>query len=180
MISHWGNDRLPLWISRRSGHGVWHPEYRLYNLIFPALIQPIGLGIFGAGLQYHTHYMVLALGAFLNTLGAFIAIPICVIYVIECFTTHAVEASVIMNLYRLVFGLAIPFFIDPWIARVGVGWTFGMSAFFTLFFAFLLALLVWKGESLRQLSPIGVTLAVTDEGKRVNAESVGLSTENHA
>ncbi|MCJ1260092.1 hypothetical protein MMC24_007932 [Lignoscripta atroalba] len=44
------NDRLPLWISRRNG-GTWHPEYRLYNILLVIAASPIGLGIFGAGLE---------------------------------------------------------------------------------------------------------------------------------
>lgn len=32
--------------------GDWHPEYRLYNIFFVVAASPIGLGIFGAGLQY--------------------------------------------------------------------------------------------------------------------------------
>ena len=44
-------DRLPLAISRCNG-GVWHPKYRLWNLILPGILLPIGLGIFGATLEY--------------------------------------------------------------------------------------------------------------------------------
>jgi hypothetical protein len=37
------NDRLPLWRCRANG-GVWHPEYRLYPLLLPALIfVPVGM-----------------------------------------------------------------------------------------------------------------------------------------
>ena len=45
------NDRVPLWISRRSG-GAWHLEYRLYPILLIAAASPIGFGIFGAGIQY--------------------------------------------------------------------------------------------------------------------------------
>ena len=95
-------------------------------------------------------------------------IPICVNYVIECFTSNAVEVSIVMNLYRLLFGVAIPFFVSPWIAAVGIGWVFGMAALFSLFVSALIGLLIWKGEALRRMSPVGASLATTDEGKRVN------------
>ena len=52
------NDKTPLWVTRRSG-GIWHSEYRLSNTILPGLLLPIGLGLYGATLQYHLHYMAL-------------------------------------------------------------------------------------------------------------------------
>ena len=52
------NDKTPLWVARRTG-GTWHTEYRLANAIVPGLLLPIGLGLWGAGIQYHLHFMVL-------------------------------------------------------------------------------------------------------------------------
>lgn len=114
--------------------------------------MPVGLGIFGAALQYHLHYMVLALGSFFITFAAMASVPVTVNYMVECFRGNVVEASAITNLYRLVLGLAVPFFIDPWIARMGgPGWVFGMTAFFSIFAFSLLVILMWKGHQLRQV-----------------------------
>lgn len=44
------SDRIPLRIARR--HGDWHPEYRLFNVFLVVIASPLGIGIFGAGLQY--------------------------------------------------------------------------------------------------------------------------------
>ena len=145
-------DSIPLWICRRRG-GVWQPEYRLHTLwsIGP-FIMPIGLGIFGATLKYHLHYMVLALGTFLVSLGALVCVPVTTNYVVECFTRHTLEASTAMGLYRLSFGLAIPFFVTPWTAKVGVGWVFGMAALFSLSSMFLIAVLIWRGQQIRRWS----------------------------
>ena len=50
------NDRIPLAISRRRGR--WRPEYRLHRIWFTGfIIMPIGLGLFGASLKYHLHFM---------------------------------------------------------------------------------------------------------------------------
>ena len=114
--------------------------------------MPVGLGIFGAALQHHLHYMVLALGSFLISFAAIISVPVIVNYVVECFRGHAVEVSAIMGVYRLSLGLAVPFFIDPWIERVGgPGWVFGMAAFFSIFAFSLLVVLMRKGHELRQI-----------------------------
>lgn len=163
----WGyflNDTIPLYLCRRAG-GNWKPEYRLHSLWIPSLIvMPIGLGIFGVALQQHLHYMVLALGSFLVSFAAIASVPATVNYLAECFRGHVVEVSAILGLYRLSLGLAVPFFIDPWIERVaGPGWVFGMTAFFSLVAFSLLVLLMWKGRRLRQIRPLGAAFGGDDE-----------------
>lgn len=135
-------------------------------MIIPGIISPIGLGIFGAGLQYHLHFMVLALGLFLVVFSATLSVPVCINYVTECFTTSANEVSITMNMYRLAFSIPLGFFVFPWQRVVGVGWVFGMAAFFDLMAAFLIGLLVWKDKVLRQLSP--KSLVSTEEGERID------------
>ena len=114
IYSHSINDRLPLALARRFNKGIWKPEYRLHVLWIPSLIlNPIGLGIFGATLQYHLHYMVLALAVFLVTIGSLASVPVAVNYVVECFTGYPAEAGIVVGAYRIVYGLTISFYINP-------------------------------------------------------------------
>ena len=167
-------DAIPLSASRRFGHGVWRPEYRLWNIILPGIVSPIGLGIFGAALEYHLHFMVLALGLFLVVFAATLSVPICINYATECFLMSASEVAVTMNMYRLGFSIALGFFIFPWRAAVGAGWVFGMAAFFEIFVGILVALLAWRGQALRKISPKG--FSVTEDGEKVEpTEEVPLN-----
>lgn len=160
IYGHYLNDSLPLWLCRKRG-GTWSPKYRLHTLWLPSLVLlPIGLGIFGVALRYHTHYMVLALGVFLITFSTMLSVPVTVSYVIECFRQYPVETSAIMGAYRLTFGLGVPFFITPWEKAVGIGWVFGMAAFFSI--ASFILLLMWKGDEIRKMSFKG--FASTEEG----------------
>lgn len=147
----WGellNDRVPLLISRRR-HS-WRPEYRLHTLWVPGLItMPIGLGLFGAGLQYRLHYMVLALGAFFIGYSSTVAIPVTLNYAVECFERNPQEVGTCMNIYRLVLGLAVPFFIEDWRESMTIGWVFGLAAFVSLFSFLLILLLMWQGARFR-------------------------------
>ena len=152
LYGHFANDRISLWICRRNG-GIWQPEYRLHALWLPGLIAlPIALGLYGASLEYHLHYMVLALANFLGGFSTNAIIPVTVNYVIECFKDHASESAAIMGLYRLAFSLTIPFFAPAWIDKVGFGWCLGMAAFFSVFAYGGIILLLWKGKELRELS----------------------------
>ena len=94
-----------------------------------------------------------------------LSVPVAVNYAIECFRKHALETSAIMGAYRLTFGLAIPFFVTPWEKAVGIGWVFGMAAFFSVGALMLLVLLMLKGHEIRNFSFDGV--ASTEEGSRL-------------
>lgn len=119
------NDRLPLWMCRRRG-GIWKPEHRLYPVLFPPLIMvPLALGLFGATLQYHLHWGVLAFAFFMINTSEGILLPPVVNYITECFVQHSTEVFVILNFYRFILGSTVPFFIDSWMHEVGVGWVFG-------------------------------------------------------
>lgn len=110
-----------VWAGRMTGPDDSRtPEYRLWSIFLPAVLSRIGLGIFGAWLQYHLHYMVLALGTFLVKFSALPCVPVCIYYVVECFIGYPAKVSVIMNVYRLTLGLSLTFYIEPWYEAVGV------------------------------------------------------------
>ena len=165
------NDKAPLWLARRRG-GTWHTEYRLANTILPSILLPIGLGLWGAGLQYHLHYMVLALSSFLIWFGALLALPVCYNYVVECFLHNPVETSVALNAYRVTFGLISVFIVTQWQSAVGVGWMWGMGAFFILFVDIIMVGLILKGQVVRQwTAKLSKTIAVTEDGVTINAKN---------
>ena len=71
--------------------------------------------------------------------------------------------AIIFNCYRLAFAVALGFFVFHWEDHVGKGWTFGMAAFFDVFAAALVVVVVWKGKWLRRFTP--KSLFNTEEGK---------------
>ena len=161
------NDKTPLWVARRRG-GTWHTEYRLANNLLPMLLLPIGLGIWGAGLEYHLHFMVLALASFLIWFGALLSLPVCYNYIIECFLSNPVEASVSLNAYRVTFGLISVFIVTQWQAAVGVGWMWGMGGFFFVFVDVLMFGVIFKGHLVRGMTNwISKGLDITEDGKKI-------------
>ena len=67
--------------------------------------------------------MVLALGTFLVIFGACYSTPISMNYIIECFKSSPLEVAVIMNVYRQILAIALPFFLVPWERAVTAGWS---------------------------------------------------------
>lgn len=148
---HFMNDRIPLYLTRKYS-GTWKPEYRLHAIWFPSILMPISLGLVGASFEYHLHYMVLAVGAFLVTFSATCLNPIAINYLVECFMKYPTELNSILGVYRLSLGLGIPFFINAWVDRVGVGWVFGMQAFLSVAAFVPIVILMLYGHSLRSMS----------------------------
>ncbi|RMZ88129.1 hypothetical protein DV736_g4653, partial [Chaetothyriales sp. CBS 134916] len=164
IFGYFFNDKIPLLVARRRG-GTWHTEYRLANVIFPSILLPIGIGIYGAGLQYHLHFMVLALGSFLIWFGALLVLPVCYNYIVECFLHHPVEASVSLNAYRVSFGLMSVFIITDWQAAMGVGWMWGMGAFLVVLVDIIMIFIIFKGHVVRKLTVrLNSTIANTEDG----------------
>jgi hypothetical protein len=149
----------------RFNHGVWKPEYRLHALWIPSIINPIGLSLWGAGLQYHLSWVVLALAQVLVTFGSLSITPITVNYINECFIGNPAEASIAVNVYRVGFGLSVAFYIKEWVAETGVGWAYGMMAFFEIGSFLFILLLMWKGHAIRGLT--WGHLSQSEEGEHV-------------
>ena len=166
------NDRLPLWVCKRYGGGLWKPEYRLHAALWIpcVLIEPIGLGLFGACLRYQLHYMLLAFASFLITFSGITSAPVMVNYIVETFRHLPNETIAVMNFYRVALGIAVPFFVVPWFKTLTTSWTFGMMAFLTLLAdCFVLVLLIW-GPKIREFSLI--RRDDSEEGIRVIEKSI--------
>ncbi|PQE26523.1 polyamine transporter protein [Rutstroemia sp. NJR-2017a BBW] len=129
IYGHFVSDRLPLFICRRT-HSTWLPEFRLYPLILPALIfNSIGLGLFGLALQNHLHWGVLLWAQIMVTFGALSTTPMTVNYACEIFTQAPAETAIVLNSYRVAFGLSVAFYIAPWVEKMGFRWAYGLMAF---------------------------------------------------
>jgi len=91
--------------------------------------------------------------------------PITVNYICECFTHNPAETAIILNTFRIGFGLSVAFYINQWVAAVGFGWAYGMMSFFQVFSFFFVILLMWKGHTIRSWT-VG-NLASSEEGEKV-------------
>jgi len=136
-------------------------------------MMPVGLGLVGIAMQYRLHWAVMAVAQLLVTIACLLMVPVSVNYICECFRAHPSEATLVVNSVRLLLGLSINFYMDAWIARVGVGWVYGMMAFFSVFaFLCLVVLMIW-GHQIRSMTPFG--MAESEEGAAVLTKSAEAS-----
>lgn len=129
------------------------------------IFNPLGLAIFGAGLQYELSWGALAVATVFVTFGSLSIPPITVNYLCECFIHYPAEASIALNFYRVSFGLSVAFYIKQWVAAVTIGWAYGMMAIFEVLSLTSIAILLWKGREIREWSIGG--FASSEDGLRL-------------
>ena len=86
-------------------------------------------------------------------------------YACEIFTQNPAETAIILNAFRLSFGLSVTFYIQPWVADMDFNWTYGLMAFLQVFSFLFVILLFWKGHEIRQYKVGG--LGQSEEGEHV-------------
>lgn len=150
-------DRLPLIICKRFYKGVWHPELRLHAIWPIMVIYPIGLGLFGEGLQEQWHYMSLAVCVAVSQFSGSAGLGIVSNYLVEALGSHvANEVAISVSCYRLVLGFASIFFLSPWGDAVGPRWVFGTQAFLQVAAGAVVLFMVRFGPWVRSLNLIEV------------------------
>lgn len=156
IFTHFVNDRVPLALCKRRG-GIWHPEYRLYPLVFPMLFACVtGLVLFGQTVHHHWDRAILGFAVFLIFFADIATVSSCNTYVVESIGLEAAaEVVTVLNFCRVILGAMVPLFMFDWIAAVGVSWVFGTMAFFNAAAYGLIVVLMVFGSKLRNLDQVG-------------------------
>lgn len=121
-----------------------------------AMCVPIRIRLLGASFLHLHHPVVLTLASFSVGFKAFVSVSNTVTYCLEYFTHYAAKASINIDFYRLLLETMTRYFITPWVVAVGIQWAFGISAFLVLGPLGLVVLMMFKGESIRQMQFAGL------------------------
>ncbi|CAK7905631.1 protein Hol1p [[Candida] anglica] len=102
-------------------NGIMEPEFRLWTMIVPTILNAAGLLAYGLGVSYETHWFIPAglgqgfLGFSMASSGA-----ICLTYSIDSYPKLASEGLVLMLLLRNLIGCGFTFAIQPWLNKSGL------------------------------------------------------------
>lgn len=107
-------------ITKRRG-GYFSPEFRLWSLIPAYLFAPVGLLLWGFGLENRLPYMVPIVGTGI-TYGVLCAVPaIATTYVVDCYRPLTAEAMTILFAAKNAFAFALSYAVFPWLSADGPG-----------------------------------------------------------
>jgi hypothetical protein len=88
-------------------------------------------------------------------------------YACEVFKKNPSETAIILNAYRIGYGLSVAFYINPWVDLMDFNWTYGMMAFLQIFSFLSVLLLMWKGHEIRKVRILGVGESESEDGEHV-------------
>ncbi|CAM1509797.1 Fc.00g001320.m01.CDS01 [Cosmosporella sp. VM-42] len=138
-------------MTKRRG-GYFKPEYRLYLMIVPLLFGPVGLLMWGIGLQERLSWAVPAVGSGISY-AVLCAVPnIGMTYVVDAHRAVAGEAMTSLTAFKNTMAFGLSFAVYPWLMKDGLSKVSGYQTLIEgLFFLLTIPMLIF-GERLRAWS----------------------------
>lgn len=130
--------------------GRREPEYRLYGLVIPAIIGPMGVLTFGLCAAHKTSWVGLAVGFAMQAFGLTAVSNVLVTYAVDSYLPLAGESLVVVFMVRGVSGCLLSLYDYDWIVSAGMANAFGQMVglqYFLVLFGFLF---LFYGKRIRQ------------------------------
>lgn len=101
-------------------------------------------------MQNHWHWFIVAFTWGLFIFTAMVTTVAVTAYILDCFPEDAAPASALLNFTRVLFGFLVPWFQSPWVADVGVLWTYTTQGLVCVAAFALIPVVQWKGKGWRK------------------------------
>ncbi|PGH29973.1 hypothetical protein GX50_07273 [[Emmonsia] crescens] len=149
----WGgyvSDWCIIFLSRRN-KGILEPEFRLWTMLVPALVNTAGILMYGLGVLNGAMWLVPAgFGMVFIAFGIGSGGAIAITYAVDCYPRIASESLVLMLFIRNLIGCGFTFASQPWLDHNGLKNTTIIMAIICLVVNMSFLLMIWKGKSLRE------------------------------
>lgn len=122
-LSDWVADVL----TKRNG-GVREPEMRLPAMIPSLITTPLGLILFGVGIEQRLHWICPTIGLGLLNFSITSGTNVCLVYVIDAYRPVAGEVTVTVMGFKSIFGFLLSFYTNPWVDDAGFMDAYGSMA----------------------------------------------------
>ncbi|KAL1968655.1 hypothetical protein VTN77DRAFT_1481 [Rasamsonia byssochlamydoides] len=138
---------------KAQNNGVGKPEFRTPLLCIGAVLNPIGLFIYGWTAQYKTHWIGPNVGACIFAAGTIISFQCIQTYLVDSYTRFAASGLAAAVVLRSAAGFGFPLFAPYMFDALDYGWGNSLLAFISIGIGIPAPLLLWKyGERLRKMS----------------------------
>lgn len=121
------SDRMTDFFTKRNG-GLREPEMRLPAIAISLITTPLGLILFGVGIQNKLHWICPTIGLGLLNFSIVQATNVSLVYTIDCYRPIAGEVTVTSMALKSCFGFLLSFYTNPWIDKVGYLNAYGTMA----------------------------------------------------
>ncbi|EXJ88082.1 hypothetical protein A1O1_05010 [Capronia coronata CBS 617.96] len=141
------SDWIALRLARRNG-GILEAEHRLWIYVYPTVIFPAALILWGVGAAHHVHWFGLAVGSFLFSTGVAVTVITMVSYCIDTYKDLSSEAMVTIIVIRNSMAFGIGYAITPWV-KLGYQDAFIIAAFMSMAACLVFLVMVVWGKQMR-------------------------------
>ncbi|KAK0101288.1 hypothetical protein ONS95_006465 [Cadophora gregata] len=121
------SDKVTDYFTKRNG-GLREPEMRLPAIAISLITTPLGLILFGVGIQNKLHWICPTIGLGLLNFSIVQATNVSLVYTIDCYRPIAGEVTVTSMALKSCFGFLLSFYTNPWIEKVGYLNAYGTMA----------------------------------------------------
>lgn len=149
----WGgnwSDKFVAWMARRN-KGILEPEFRLWFMILPAVINSAGLLMYGLGLNSQIHWILPGgFGMAFMGFGMGSAGALTITYALDCYPQMQSEGLVLMLFFRNMIGMGFTFAIQPWLDKDGLVTTTWLMFMLSVVFNFSCFIFIFWGKKFRR------------------------------
>lgn len=124
------SDWFTIWMAKRN-NGVQEAEFRLYFLVIPALLCPVGLILFAVGTDQEWHWFPTYFGLALVGLGFGSSGDVAMGYLMDAYPEMVIEMMAGVSVINNMFGCIFTFACSPWLDAMGNTKTFIILAVIT-------------------------------------------------
>ncbi|KAH9213551.1 MFS transporter [Leptodontidium sp. 2 PMI_412] len=132
--------------------GIREPEFRLPAMAISIITAPLGLILYGVGLENKMHYMVPITGISLLSFSAGQAMNISFVYTLDAYGPVAGEVTIAQLAFKSVIGFGLSATTNSWIANAGLVVALSEMAGITAFVLLLSVPMFFWGARLRRWS----------------------------
>jgi len=124
------SDWFTIWMAKRN-NGIQEAEFRLYFLIIPAVLCPVGLILFAVGTDQQWHWFPTYFGLGLVGLGFGSSGDVAMGYLMDAYPEMVIEMMAGVSVINNMFGCIFTFACSPWLNAMGNTKTFIILAVIT-------------------------------------------------
>ncbi|KAM0327035.1 hypothetical protein ACHAQA_006158 [Verticillium albo-atrum] len=121
------SDMIADYFTKRNG-GIREAEMRLPALCIPTITGPLGLILYGCGIDNSWHWMVPTLGLGLLSFSIVQATNVTLVYTVDSYRPVAGEVIVSQFAFKSAFGFLLSFYTNPWVHDLGYTASYGTMA----------------------------------------------------
>ncbi|TKX18294.1 MFS transporter-like protein 171 [Elsinoe australis] len=131
LFSIFGGGQVSDWVAdyfTKKNGGIREPEMRLPAMTIGLICTPVGLVLYGVGIERQLHWIVPTLGLGFLSFAIAQTTNVSLVYIIDSYRPIAGETIVTQLAFKSAFGFLLSFYTNPWIAKDGYANAFGAMA----------------------------------------------------